>query len=291
MNQKFQEEKRIDLHVHTTASDGSLAPGELVQEAFELGLAAVGITDHDTVGGIDEALAASENYDIEVVPGVEVSSQTGDLTIHLLGYYINHHDNSLKDMLSWMITARNERNPRLIKKLNDLGIPISLEMVHELAGNTVVGRPHFAKALVSLGATQSQDEAFNKFLGSSGGLAYIPKARMPSEKAINCIRQSGGIPVLAHPMTIEKKNVDIYQTVRSLKEQGLEGIEAYYSQHSSNQTERYLELAKRYNLIVTGGSDFHGSAKPDIKLGSGKGSLDVPHSVLSALKDVQRKLS
>ncbi len=278
----------IDLHCHTTASDGSLTPSELVREAASLGLDAIAITDHDTIDGIPEGLEAAREMNIQIVPGVEISAQVGPWTPHLLGYFIDYRSTVLRDSLAWMVDARENRNPRLLARLNELGIPVTMKQVRHQAGSDLIGRPHFARALVEIGAVTTVQEAFDSYLGSNGK-AHIPKARMDAERAIRTIRESGGVAVLAHPVTLTRVGAELESVLAQLMDYGLQGLEVFYSEHTSDETNIYEALADKLGLVKTGGSDYHGAAKPDIKIGTGLGKLRVESTILSRLEAASRK--
>jgi len=273
----------IDLHTHTTASDGSLTPTELVRLAAKLGLRAVAVTDHDTTDGLEEAFKAESTFGVEVVPGIEISAWSDPWVPHILGYFIDHRSTALRETLLWMVNARNHRNNLLVEKLNRLEIPVTLEQIRANAGGKVIGRPHIAETLFRIGAVGSIAEAFKKYL-NPGCPAYVPKERVPLDKAISCILDAGGLPVLAHPMTLTRKGASLGEIIPAWKEMGLAGIEVWYSNHSQKETHTYSRLSERFDLIPTGGSDFHGDAKPDIRLGTGTGNLEVPYHVLANLK-------
>lgn len=274
----------LDLHVHTTASDGTLTPGQVVALAKEQGLAAIAITDHDTVAGLGEGLEAGENLHLKVIPGVEISVKHENDQLHLLGYYIDPHNAILLDCLEQLQIYRRERNPIIVQKLKALGFDVSLEEVSALAGGDIVGRPHFATLLVNKGYVADKKQAFERYL-ASGQPAYVPKERMTPVEGINIIRAAGGVAVLAHPgllKELEDKNL-LQNLLRRLKKEGLQGIEAYYTEHSPETEELLLQLATEENLLVTGGSDFHGSNKPHISLGTGLGNLQIPLQVVEEL--------
>ncbi len=282
----------IDLHTHTTASDGTLSPRELVAAAQEAGLEAVAITDHDTVAGLAEGLAAGRELGLEVVPGVEISMEVG-LTggAHLLGLWVRPADPGLLAGLERLQQARRQRTPRLLARLNELGLPLSLEEVlaQTKGGDAQVGRPHVARALVAKGLAGSVGEAFNRWL-AAGAPAYVPKERLPAAQGIALVRGAGGVPVLAHPGLLDLDRAGLESLVLRLRGMGLEGLEAYYSEHDS-ATQRYLvSLAARLGLAVSGGSDFHGGTKPQVALGRGKGGLRVPASLLAALKQRRERI-
>jgi len=275
--------KLIDLHTHSTASDGTLSPAGLAAEAAAAGLAAVALTDHDTVQGLPEFLSAAAAGGPELVPGVEISTERpGGGPMHLLGLWVDHHEKGLQEGLAWMQRVRAQRNPKIAAKLKDMGLAVSMEEVAALAGGQV-GRPHFAQALVNKGLVANTAEAFNRFL-KRGAPAYVEKQRLSPGQAIGLIRGAGGLPVLAHPALLDMNPAVLAELVQKLQGQGLMGLEAYYSQHDAPQERRLTGLATRLGLAVSGGSDFHGASKPDIRLGTGLGTLRVPDSLLAGLK-------
>ncbi|MBC7324371.1 MAG: PHP domain-containing protein [Moorella sp. (in: Bacteria)] len=242
----------VDLHTHTTASDGKLAPTEVVRLARQKGLAAVGITDHDTVAGLAEARAAAASRGVTVVPGVELSTEWEGREIHILGYYIDWQQEDLVSFLEAMRQSRYRRTARMVERLQGLGYDISLAEVEEEVRGEAMGRPHIAAALVRKGYLPSIDAAFNSLL-EPGRPAYVPCARVQPGRAIKLILEAGGVHVLAHPGL---SRVDAL--IPALVADGLKGIEAYYPRHDVSTTRYYLELAALYRLVVTGGSDFHG---------------------------------
>ena len=277
-------DKPVDLHVHTTASDGDLSPRECVAEAAREGLAAIAITDHDTTAGNAEAAAAGREFGIKVVPGVEVSCSHERFTIHLLGYYPDEDDERLAAMLAQLRSRREERNPRILARLAELGCPVDYDEVLEVSGGAVVGRPHIAAVMVRKGYVGSLAEAFDRYL-ARGAAAYVERAKPPVAEALAVLRQARAIPVLAHPGTLGADDfAEIERLVRELVPLGLRGIEAYYHNHDMALTSRLIALAQREGLLFTGGSDFHGSRKPDIALGRGTGNMRVPYHVLVALE-------
>jgi len=261
-----------------------------VAEAGRLGLAAIAITDHDTVSGNPEALAAGRELGVEVVPGVEVSSEYGPYTVHLLGYYPEPDAPALAALLVQLRAHRDERNPRILARLAELGCPLSLEDVAAEAGGEVIGRPHIAAALVRKGYVRSAEDAFDRYLGR-GARAYVERRKLPPAQSIDALLRSRAVPVLAHPGDLGVRSVDATETVvRGLVEMGLRGIEVYYHAHNTEQSAAYLRLAKRYGLAVTGGSDFHGASKPDIHLGRGGGHMFVPYPLLVRLREEHDRL-
>lgn len=278
------EQGYIDLHVHTTASDGTLTPAELVALAQEKGLKAVAVTDHDTVEGLPEALKAAGSRGFEVVPGVEISVDYRGGEMHILGYCVDPCSEPLLDSLAQLQEYRRERNPKVIRKLRELGMLISLEEVEEAAGGNVIGRPHFAAVLVRKGYAAGTQEAFDKYLGA-GQPAYVKKEKLTPEEGIELIVRAGGVPVLAHPKYLKDHNADrLSALLEKLKAAGLKGIEAYYTTHTPEETELYLRLAEQHALLITGGTDFHGANKPEIELGAGTGNLRIPYELLEKLK-------
>ncbi len=274
----------IDLHTHTTASDGSFTPSQLVRYAKEKGLRAIAITDHDTIEGNEEALQAGISEEIEVVPGIEISVDYSPGSMHMLGYFIDTKDPGLNERLALLQGSRSDRNPRIIEKLNELGIAITYDEVVKISGGGQVGRPHIAQVLMHRGYTRTIQEAFDKYLGK-GAPAYFDKFRLTASDAIAMIRDAGGIPVLAHPFTLKCKSTKVLEKlIRELTDQGLQGIEAYYTEHNERQTSRYLRLAEQNNLLVTGGSDFHGANMAGVDLGRGRGNLTIPDKLFENLK-------
>ncbi len=274
----------IDLHVHTTASDGSLTPSELVAYASRKDLEAVAVTDHDTVEGVAEAADAGAREQVEVVPGVEISAQHEGGTLHILGYYIDVRSSRLLKGLEVVQEARRSRNPRLIENLQKLGIDITLEEVALTAAGGQIGRPHVAQVLVKKGYVKDARQAFCKYL-QKGAAAYEPKFRIPPAEALSLICSAGGIAVLAHPFTLScKTELDLDAFVCELAGQGLQGIEVYYPEHSTDREQLYARIARRHGLLLTGGSDFHGPALNDVDLGTGRGSLRVPYRLLAEMK-------
>jgi predicted metal-dependent phosphoesterase TrpH len=276
----------IDLHVHTTASDGSLTPREVVRRAKALGLKAIAVTDHDTVAGVEEALEEGILCGLEVIPGIEISVDVTKGTCHLLGYFIDYKDKDLLKRLLFIQRAREERNLKMLQKLKALGIDLTLEEVKAQAKDGQICRPHFALAMIKKGYVSSVDEAFERFL-KKGGPAYVEKFRLSPEEAIRMILLSKGIPVLAHPFTLELEKEEFETFLKELKQHGLKGIEAYYPDHTLEQTEFYERLGKKYGLLITGGTDFHGPPREEIELGKGRGNLSIPYELLLKLKEVK----
>jgi predicted metal-dependent phosphoesterase TrpH len=275
----------VDLHSHSTASDGTVAPADVARLAREAGLSAWALTDHDTVAGVAEAAAASATLGIDFLPGIEISAeypQPG--TMHILGYGIDPQSPVLQEMMRQLIEGRDTRNPRIIARLQALGVAISMEEVEQEAAGGVVGRPHIAAILQRKGYVNSIKHAFEKYL-APGGLAYFDKERLTPRRALEMIHQSGGVPVLAHPVQLRTENDgQLEQVVKDLLDLGLQGLEVMHSDHSPAQVETYSRLADRLGLLKTGGSDFHGSKKLNISLGLANGRR-VPRAFFDALAE------
>ncbi len=279
---------RIDLHLHTTHSDGSQTPAEVIRLAHEAGVSALAITDHDITTGLPEAIAAGQELGIEIIPGIEISSHHGESELHVLGYFIKWQDAQLNARLMTLRESRHRRNPKIIELLQSAGIDITYDEVRAVAGSDSVGRPHIARVLMDKKVVTTAKEAFDRFL-AEGKAAYVPRDLPAPVDAIRWIKDAGGLAVLAHPTWVKTTEGTLTDLARQLKEQGLDGVEVHYSTHTPRQTRTYLSLAKQLGLLVTGGSDFHGMTKPDIEVGIGKGSLHVPDHLLPKLKDAVAK--
>jgi predicted metal-dependent phosphoesterase TrpH len=273
----------IDLHTHSTASDGTFSPEELVYLAKKEGLQALALTDHDTVDGLKTAYQTAKEEKLPFLCGVEISIKfNGPGHFHLLGYFLEPEIPELDNTLKKLKKAREERNVKMIEKLNSLGIEITMEELKEIAKGEI-GRPHIANLLVKKGVVKSFDEAFEKYL-KKGAAAYVPKALLLPEEAIKLIRKAKGIPVLAHPITLKLNYFELKAYLKELKDFGLMGIEVFYTEHNSEFTRFLLDCAKELGLLITGGSDFHGKNKPDIRLGKGLGNLNIPFEFYQKLK-------
>ena len=256
----------LDLHIHTTASDGSLTPTQVVQLARKKGFSLIAVTDHDTMGGVAEALEAGKKYNVDVVPGVEISSGV-TLEVHMLGYGMSPDHPVMKAMMEDMRAARVERMERIIENLQKMGVPITVEEVEAVAGGAI-GRPHIAQVLIAHGLVPDVRTAFREYIGV-GAKAYVERRKMTSEQVIANIRDAGGVPVLAHGGLLRISEVELNQWIDSMAKKGLMGLECYHNAHTP-QTERLLRAAaERNGLLVTGGSDFHGASRPDVEMGTG----------------------
>lgn len=275
--------RAIDLHTHSSYSDGSLTPGQLVREAARAGLAAIALTDHDTMAGIDEAIATGKETGIEVLSGIEISADQEGRDVHLLGYCANPKNSGLRSLLAELQAARENRNQAILGRLDILGIRLNMsDLIASTAG--LIGRPHIARQLVLQGHASSMDHAFRRFL-KKDGRAYVMGDKFPARDTIRVIREAGGIAVLAHPTTLDYRLKGVPAIVERLYEYGLGGIEVYYPGHNRKICQALLELAKRWQLAVTGGSDYHGALKPEIKLGGAPVMPPVPYRLLTELKE------
>ena len=280
---------RLDLHLHTTHSDGSCTPTEVVNMAHQAGVTALAITDHDIVTAVAEAMAAGQQCGIEIIPGVEISSLAGNSELHILGYFLEWQDSDLLARLKTLREGRHRRNPLIIERLQALGIDITYDEVRALACTDSIGRPHIARVLMDKHVVASAKEAFDRFL-AEGKPAYVPRELPSPAEAISWIKAAHGLAVLAHPTWVKVAEQSLIDLVRQLKADGLDGVEVYYSTHAVRQTREYLSLAQQLGLLVTGGSDFHGVTKPDIEVGIGKGTLHIPTSLLPKMKDAVGRL-
>ncbi len=280
---------RIDLHLHTTHSDGSLRPSEVLALAKSANVAALAITDHDITTGIPEAITAGEELGIEVVPGVEISSFDGTSELHILGYFVRWQDQEFNERLAMLRASRHRRNPLIVERLRAAGLEVTYEEIQALAGTESVGRPHIAQLLMRKRYVTSAKEAFDRYL-AEGRPAYVARELPTPAEAIGWIRGAKGVAVLAHPTWVKVASEGLASQVRALRNAGLGGVEVHYSTHSPSETNRYLELARQLDLLVTGGSDFHGLTKPDISVGTGRGGLKVHPSLLDPLKEAAARL-
>ena len=277
----------VDLHAHTTASDGSLTPTELVSAAAKLGLRAIAVTDHDTIGGLSEARDAATGIHggIEFISGIELAVEDDNGRFHLLGYLFDQDDSELADTLVALRRRRAARNEKILVKVQELQLDLSWDdvMAEVPEGGEVIGRPHIAAAMVRRGIVADRQEAFDKYL-AQGAPLYFPKGGLTPKDAIALLHRAGGIAVMAHPglsKWSEPEKLEAY--IIELKAQGLDGVEVYYSQHTPEQIEAYAAIAKRLGLIATGGSDFHGDPKPHVPLGIAANGGAAPYRLLEDL--------
>lgn len=268
----------IDLHMHSIYSDGTFTPEELVAEGVRQGLTAMALTDHDTTAGLPRFLAAAKGAGLRALTGVEVSADAPQGTMHVLGYGVRENDAGFERHLKWIRDGRDERNQEILQNLNRLGMRLTYDEVRAFAGADVVARPHFAQAMIARGYVKDKREAFDRFL-ASGKPAYADRRRLDAAGTLQLIRDAGGLPVLAHPFTLKMTVRDLRHFVGTLKEQGLGGLEVYYSEHKPDQVRDYGKIAKDLGLVATGGSDFHGAVSPGITMGRGFGPLSVPDDI------------
>lgn len=268
--------------MHSLFSDGTHEPEDLIKEALRQKLTAVALTDHDTVKGMRRFLRAAKLAGIRALTGVEVSTSYAPGEMHILGYCIDYKDAFFESQLEWIRTARQSRNEAILHKLHKLGMHLSWDEVRSFAGDQVIGRPHFAQAMLARGYVLSTKEAFGRWL-SRGCPAYARRRTVSQKDALEVIRDAGGVPVLAHPFTLNTTRSAMRKIIKELKEYGLEGIEVYYPQHNADRTREYLKLADDFGLVPTGGTDFHGDRTPDLILGRGFGSLRVPDDIVDRL--------
>lgn len=279
--------KYIDLHVHSNASDGSLTPKELVKEAIRCNLAAFALTDHDTIAGVPEAVAAAKGTGLEVIPGAEISAGYKKKDIHILGLLLHPEDTQLQYTLDQARKERDTRNEKMANNLAKGGLAIDIDSLKAaFPPDTVLTRAHFARYLMETGQIHSINEAFERYLNADGPY-YVPRKYISPEDAISLIRDNGGIPVLAHPLIYHLPEEELDSLICRLKNAGLVGLEVFYSANTGFDEGILRRYANRYDLLMTGGSDFHGSNKPHISLGNGKGNLKIPYSVLEHLKEYQ----
>lgn len=275
--------KRIDLHTHSTASDGSCTPTEVMEAAVNAGLAAVALTDHDTMQGVPEAMEAAEKLDIECIPGIELSAVYGDREVHIVGLFLDPRNSVLAKRLDSFRQIRKQRNLRMIEKMQAAGVDITMEKVRDLEGDAVITRANLARYLVHVGYAVSIKEVFDKYL-SPGLPFYVPKTGVTPEDAVRAIRDGGGTAILAHPLLYDFTPAQLDTCIELLKNYGLQGIETYYSTYSPADERNMKRLADRHGLLWSGGSDFHGSVKPHIQIGKGMGHLVIPYDILDKLR-------
>lgn len=281
----------VDLHIHTRCSDGGLTPAEAVGYALARGLRAIAITDHDTIQGNEEALAVGRRTGLPVIPGVELSTEWEGLTFHMLGFGLDRITRGVSEAFEFLVESRAQRNPRMISRLRNLGVDVTLEEVVREANGSLLGRPHFARVLVAKGVVGSTQDAFDQFLGR-GAPAYVDKKRLPPAEALGLIHEAGGLAVLAHPGLVDKDHPGrLPALLEQLLSLGLDGIEAYYTRHTPEQVSQYLRIARERGLLITGGSDFHRSGEGGPEMGTGFGSLSVPDRCFEDLLDQLHELS
>lgn len=275
--------KQIDLHVHSTFSDGTFTPSMLLKEAYDKGLAAMALTDHDTVEGIDEAAAAAEKLGIELVPGIELSTFYDKKEIHIVGLFIDYKDSGFNKKLAEFKDRREAKNMKMCEKFKEIGIDVSYSEMKSMYAGSVITRAHFADYLLKKGIVRDRNEAFDRYIGNRGP-CYVDREKITPADAIKLIHSVGGIAVLAHPVLYHLGAAQMTKLMEYLCDNGIQALEAIYSTYSMGEEIQMRNLASRYNLLISGGSDFHGENKPHIQLGKGTGKLFVPYDVLENLK-------
>lgn len=282
--------KYIDLHTHSTESDGMLSPEALIELAAKQQLSAIALTDHDTVSGLAAARAAAECLGIELVPGIELSTDYHGTEVHILGYYIEEDNAPFLGKLQEFCDAREERNKKMALRLKEEGFDFTYEQLRAAFPDSVLTRAHFARFLKDRGYVKTMDAAFHQYLGNNCR-CYVPRERITPMEAVDLIHQGGGLAFFAHPMLCSMGTDSLEALIAALKDRGLDGLEAIYATYSPREESLVLAFAERYSLLVSGGSDFHGSNKPDICLGTGKGNLRIPYLCLQRIKDRKGGLS
>ncbi|MDZ7833332.1 MAG: PHP domain-containing protein [Desulfobacterales bacterium] len=285
---------KIDLHIHSTASDGSLSPDAILALAAEQDLCAIALTDHDSVEGVKTLLNAQPPTQLDLLTGVEISAAPPPAfrlhgSIHLLGYGMDVYHSGFNEILNKQQQARINRTPQIIERLNHFGIRVALADIRAETGSPQVGRPHIAQWLVKKGLAASVDEAFDSYLGK-GRPGYVEKFRIPADEAIQQILKAGGLAVLAHPGLLDLGDAETYERLLlELMAMGLQGIEVYYPGHSAGQQSFFTDLAAKLALLITGGTDFHGDINPEIRLGIGRGDLYIPYTIYESIMTVLKK--
>ncbi len=282
--------KIVDLHVHSNKSDGTCSPSELVDLAIQKGLSAFALTDHDTTAGLDEAIEYAKDRDIEVVPGIEFSTEYQGRDIHVLGLAIDYKAPVFADRLQAFVDSRIGRNRKMCHNLTEAGIDISYEKLMAAYPGAVITRAHYARYLLDHGYVKSLPEAFERYVGDHCPY-FVPREKVTPVQAVQLIRQAKGIPVLAHPTLYHMGKDALQKLVSSLTEAGLVGLEAVYSTYSAGEEREMRQLALRNGLLISGGSDFHGSNKPGLELATGyHGKLVIPYDIWERLKEKRREL-
>ncbi len=271
----------IDLHVHSTASDGSFTPEEVVALAHNAGLSYFALTDHDTVDGVAEAVAAGSCYkDLHVIPGIELSCYYNNREIHIVGLFVDYKDQNFLNALDELKQARINRNQKMVQKFVAAGIPLTMEELLHGNPNSVITRAHFARVLVEKGVCRNKTEAFDKYLGI-GCPFYLAKPKVTPKHVLELIQNAGGTAILAHPYSYQLSKSEVEQLLdETLIPLGLAGMECYYSTYDLGQTQELRSIALARKLFVSGGSDFHGAVKPDISIGTGRGNLHIPETLI-----------
>lgn len=277
----------IDLHTHTTYSDGTYSPAELIELAYKNGIKAIAITDHDTIEGINYAKEKAKELNIELINGIEFSVDYKGIEMHILGYFLDINNKELLNLLKDLKKTRDKRNLELIEKLNSIGLDISFDYIKSLSGGGLITKAHFATAIVEKGYAKTRSDAFSLYLGKDKP-AYVKRVLISHKEAIDFIYNSKGISVLAHPIIYKLSNKDLDIAIKDLKDSGLKGIECYYPSNTLSQTNFLISLAQKYDLKITGGSDFHGLNRPNVSLGNIFLKKQIDYKLLEDLKSIRR---
>lgn len=275
----------IDLHVHSNASDGTYSPEELIAYGAEKKLKALALTDHDTVEGLSNAFATASKWNLELVPGIELSTEYKGKDVHILGLYIDWKDTEFLTSLKHFQNSRDARNEKMVSKLRvEAGFNIStLQLKERFGTDVVITRAHVARFLFEHGYIKSIEHAFKKYIGDNCKY-FVPREKVTPQQGIELIQKAKGIPILAHPLLYDLSKNELETLVSTLKESGLMGLEAIYSRNKGFDESNMRQLARKYDLLISGGSDFHGSNKPGVDLGTGTGGLKIPYEILENLK-------
>ena len=283
MAQTVPQPDLVDLHVHSNASDGAFSPREVVHRAADIGLKAVALTDHDTTAGLAEALAAGPDAGIEVIPGVEISGEFEEGACHILGYFIDPAAAALGRVLETAREGRRRRNAQILERLHDLGFDLTMDDVTRKQTAGTLTRAHFAAAMLEKGYVKNWDEAFEKYLGR-GKPAFVGRKRVEPAEAVGAIRDAGGLAALAHPRQLNRSVAETEEWLRRFAEAGIEAVEVSSPDHTANYAKHYGEMAQRLGLLAIGGTDWHGRADSDIRLGVGRGQLAIHYTVVEQMK-------
>lgn len=274
----------IDLHTHSTESDGTMTPQKLMEHAKEAGLSAIALTDHDTIRGLAKARPIAESLGLELIPGVELSTDYQGKEVHVLGYYIDEENKAFLGRLGDFVDGRDRRNEKMVARLREEGFDITMQGLYDEYPDSVVTRAHFARYLVEHGFVKDRETVFAKYLGD-GCRCYVPREKITPFEAIKLIQLGGGLAFFAHPVLCHMNQQRLRTFIGELKSAGLDGIEAVYSMNTPQDEANMRKLAREYDLLISGGSDFHGSNKPHIQLGTGRGNLCIPYDILAKMKE------
>lgn len=273
----------VDLHTHSNKSDGSLSPSELITEASQIGLHAIALTDHDTIEGLPEAIETGNRLGIRVIPGVELSCEYHGRDVHMVGLFIDYTNETFQQTLKSFVESRDERNKKMCQKLTAAGMPVLYEELTAMFGDSVLTRAHYARYMLHKGYIKSLNEAFERYIGDHSPY-YIPREKVSPKQGVELILSAGGVPILAHPLLYKLGKEELLKLVNELKSYGLAGLEAVYSTYTSSDERNMKSLASDLNLLISGGSDYHGAAKPGLALGKGYGKLYIPDEILENIE-------